>query len=56
LHWAAHDGRAENVKLLLANGADVHIRDDDGKIPGDIAAEREHAEIAALLRSSNASA
>jgi ankyrin repeat protein len=33
LHWAARDGEIEDVKLLLALGADKKIRDHEGKNP-----------------------
>jgi len=49
LHWAAYDGRAEIVTLLLASAADVRARDQDGKPPVTIAAERGHGEIVRLL-------
>jgi ankyrin repeat domain-containing protein 17 len=56
LHWAAYDGRAEIVTLLLASAADVHARDQDGKPPAAIAAERGYGEIARLLRQHDAGA
>ena len=37
LMWAAFGGRAEAIKLLLNAGADVNIRDDEGKRAVDYA-------------------
>src|SRR5437016_4148763 len=33
LHWAAVQGQVEAAELLLARGADVHVRDDWGATP-----------------------
>ncbi len=49
LHEAASIGSEENVRLLLAAGADAAARTDDGKTPGDLAIEQGHAAIGRLL-------
>jgi ankyrin repeat-rich membrane spanning protein len=54
LHWAAHDGRTETVKLLLAKEADPCAQDLDGSTPSDIAAARGRPEIADLLEAGGA--
>ena len=38
LHCAAKDGRLEAARLLLTTGADVGLRDKDGKTVADLAA------------------
>nr|HIL75857.1 ankyrin repeat domain-containing protein [Rhodospirillales bacterium] len=35
MHYAALKGHKEVVELLLANGANVNAKDDDGKTPLD---------------------
>jgi ankyrin repeat protein len=47
---AAADGDPEIVRLLLAAGADPTARTTDGKTAASIALERNHPEIAELLR------
>lgn len=49
LHGAAHGGDVEIVTLLIARGADVDARNDDGLTALDMARERRHSEVAALL-------
>lgn len=49
LHGAAAEGNVEMVQLLLAHGADPYARSDTGKTPADLARERGHEKIAALL-------
>jgi ankyrin repeat protein len=51
LMWAAGQGHAETVEVLLKSGADASLRDDRGKTAADIAAEAAHGEVADRLRS-----
>lgn len=50
LHEAAISGDAALARLLLAHGADRSLADDTGKTAGDLAAERGHEDVVALLR------
>lgn len=50
LMLVAAAGDQEMADLLIANGADVVVRDANGKTMGDLAAERAHAALAAHLR------
>jgi ankyrin repeat protein len=43
-------GNKEIVELLLANGANVNIKDAGGRIPLDEANRRGHKDIVELLR------
>ena len=47
---AARDGDSDEVKQLLSRGADVKIRDNDGKTPLQLAEDEGHADIVALLK------
>jgi ankyrin repeat protein/beta-lactamase regulating signal transducer with metallopeptidase domain len=49
LHQAAADGDVEQVKSLIARGADVGRRDKRGRAPLDLAAQNGHASVAGLL-------
>lgn len=50
LHWAAHLGRAEAVRFLLHEGADVTIRDRaSGGTAAGWAQQAGHAELEQLL-------
>jgi ankyrin repeat protein len=49
LHYAAMEGHAEVVQLLLANQADVNARDSTGSTALHYAAFRDHGEIVELL-------
>ena len=52
LHFAAASGKADTVKLLLDNGADVNVADDGGETPLDYAEEVDADEaVLELLRS-----
>jgi hypothetical protein len=47
--WASQGAHLEVVRLLLSNGADVHIRDVHDDTAFQIATDRYHVEIAQLL-------
>jgi len=49
LHGAAHSGDRAVVEALLAAGADRSLTNDEGRTAADIARERGHADLAALL-------
>ena len=49
LHWAAASGRASIAEMLLARGADPHIKDKRGMTAADLAAEAGHPELARRL-------
>jgi len=49
LHDAAANGNAALVELLLQHGGRADTKTDDGKTAGDMAAEREHKELAEML-------
>jgi ankyrin repeat protein len=49
LYEAAHSGRAEVARVLLARGADVHRGDSIGRTPISAAASRGHEEVVTLL-------
>jgi hypothetical protein len=48
--WAAGQGHAEVVRLLLQRGARSDLRDDRGFSAIDIARQQAHAEVVALLQ------
>jgi len=50
LHYAAAWGHKEAAELLIAKGANVNAKNDDGETPLDWAIIRKHTEIADLLR------
>ncbi len=50
LQRAAISGRREIVELLIAKGAKVNAKNEEGKTPLDIAVDRGYTEIAELLR------
>jgi len=50
LHYAAAEGNAGAVKLLLAEKADIDDRDRNGSTPLQLATKRGHKEIVAMLR------
>jgi ankyrin repeat protein len=50
LHEAAANGDREIVDLLLKAGADRRAKTSGGKTPADLATEKGHQELAALLR------
>lgn len=49
LHQAVADGNIEQVKSLIAKGADVNAKDERGQTPLHFAARRGHEEIVRLL-------
>ncbi len=49
LHWAALEGNAEAVKLLLERRADVHARDIENNTAAAVASLQGHTEIAEML-------
>ena len=49
LHTSAHLGDSASVEALLAHGADVELRSDDGKSAADYAREGGHEELAKRL-------
>ncbi len=49
LHQAAADGEIERVKLLISEGADVNVKNDEGLTPLHWAAREGHKEIVELL-------
>ena len=50
LHYAAVNGRKVIGELLMAEGADVKAKDEDGRTPLDATSVFNKAETAALLR------
>jgi ankyrin repeat protein len=54
LHYAAHEGHKEIAQLLIARGAAVNAKDEDGDTPLDVATHPDNpnasAEITDLLR------
>ena len=50
LHFAAFPGQKEIAELLIAKGADVNAKIEDGKTPLDLAIHLKRTETAALLR------
>ena len=50
LHLAAGDGHANVVEFLLANRADVNVKDSRGHTPMHLAVERRHLDVIEVLR------
>ena len=40
--WAASEGHADIVKLLIARGARLDLRDDNGKTAAELAEDKNH--------------
>jgi ankyrin repeat protein len=51
IHAAAQNGDRAMIELMLKHNADPKLTNDDGKTPGQIAREKGHDEVAALLES-----
>lgn len=51
LHVAAEQGVLDNVKLLVANGADVSAKTIDGELAIEVARDMGHASVVAFLES-----
>jgi hypothetical protein len=49
LMWAAGQGQADVVKLLLERGARADLRDDRGFTAAQIARDAGHAQVVAML-------
>ena len=45
MHSAAREGHKEVIELLIAKGADVNAKDDDGATPLDMADDKETADL-----------
>ena len=54
LLWAVEEGITESVKILLANGADIHAKNKRGKTALDLAMNGQHTEIIQLLQAAGA--
>jgi cytohesin len=50
LHWAAWGGHKETAELLIAKGANVNVKRDNGETPLDAAISRYQTKAADLLR------
>ena len=49
MHWAAHNGHAETVRVLVELGADVQSQDVNGFSPMHHAAQSGHVETVRVL-------
>jgi len=49
LFLAAYNGNKEIVEILISGGADVNVKNNDGKTPLTIAGEEGYTEIVNLL-------
>lgn len=54
LLWAAEEGITKSVKILLANGADIHAKNKKGRTALDLAMTEQHTEIVQLLQAAGA--
>ena len=50
IHGACDGGKLEIVRLLLENKADLTIKDNDGKLPFELAMEAKHKPICKLMK------
>ena len=55
LHCAAHRDFTEIAKMLIENGADVNVKNEDGMTALNYADKQGHTEIVKLLRDNEAS-
>jgi ankyrin repeat protein len=51
LHHAAENGSLSAARALLAAGADPDAANGQGQLPGDVARDRSHPDVAALIDS-----
>ena len=49
LHWACDRGHAGLCEMLLAEGGDVNLQDNDGTTPLNYAVSSDHEDLAVLL-------
>lgn len=49
MHVACMLGYLDDVQMLLASGADIHLQDNDHQTPADLAYFFRHRDIAELL-------
>ena len=49
LHFAAHVGAVEAVRLLLEQGADPAVKNDEGRLPQDLASGAGYIDLAVVL-------
>ena len=49
LHFAAHAGAVEAVRLLLEQGADPAVKNDEGRLPQDLASGAGYIDLAVVL-------
>jgi ankyrin repeat protein len=49
LHYAAHEGHEEVMRVLLLSGADPHSTDSEGITPRTLAEDKGHADCVAML-------
>jgi hypothetical protein len=50
LHYAAYKGHAEIALQLLAKGADVQSKNNNARIPEELATAQSHVQIAAMIK------
>jgi ankyrin repeat protein len=56
LHFAAHSGHADVIRVLLAHGANINARNNEGQTPLMIAADSSQTETVKLLLANHADA
>jgi ankyrin repeat protein len=49
LHYAAHKGHEEVMRLLLLSGADPHSTDNEGRTPRTLVEDKGHPDCVAML-------
>ena len=55
LHWAAHKGYTDVMKILLERGARLDIKNNDGELPLHVAARKDRMKAFLMLRNANPS-